>query len=68
MSLPALFLLTLPEEWRPDVPETEVRLVPVDTEAESRELVVGVLAYVEEVEPRFGVKLIRALTFFGVFS
>lgn len=46
-------------------------MVVTDIEAESRELVVGVLAYVvEEVEPRFGVKLDRALAvpFFGVFS
>lgn len=42
MSLPALFLLTLPVEWRPEVADTEVALVVIDIVAESRELVVGV--------------------------
>jgi hypothetical protein len=49
----------------------DVAVVVTDIEAESRELVVGVLAYVvEDVEPRFGVKLDLALAvpFFGVFS
>jgi hypothetical protein len=70
-SLPALFRRALPIEWRLDAAETEVAVVVTDIDAESRELVVGVLAYVvEEVEPRFGVKLDRALAvpFFGVFS
>lgn len=74
ISLPALFLLAFPEDCRPEAAETEVALVAADNEAESRELavVVGVLAYVpEEVEPRLGVKLDRALAvpvFFVDFS
>lgn len=44
MSLPALFLLAFPEDCRPDAAETEVALVATDNEAESRELVAGVLA------------------------
>lgn len=70
-SLPALFRRALPREWRLDAAEIDVAVVVTDIEAESRELVVGVLAYVvEEVEPRFGVKLDLALAvpFFGVFS
>ena len=42
-SLPTLLRLALPVEWRPDCAEIEVRLVPVDIDPESRELVVGVL-------------------------
>lgn len=72
ISLLALFLRVLEFDCRPDVPETEVTLVTMDNEAESRELVVGVLAYVvEEVDPRFGVKLARWLPepcFFRGFS
>lgn len=45
ISLPALFRLAFEFDWdwRPEIADTEVRLVPADSEAESRELVVGVL-------------------------
>lgn len=70
ISLLALFLLPLLEDWRPpEAADIDVTLVAVDIEAESREL--GVLAYVvEEVEPRLGVKLslVAGLVFFGVLS
>lgn len=63
MSLPALFRLILPRDWRLDIAETEVALVVAEREAESRELlVVGVLAYVvEDAELRLGVKLWRVV-------
>lgn len=62
ISLLVLFLFALPEDCRPETAETDVLLVPTDNEAESRELVVGVLAYVpDDAEPLFGVKLERAL-------
>ena len=62
ISLLVLFLFALPEDCRPETAETDVLLVPTDNEAESRELVVGVLAYVpDEAEPLLGVKLDRAL-------
>ena len=61
-SLPALLRRAFPDNCRPDVAETDVLLVAADIEAESRQLEVGVLAYVpEEAEPLFGVKLDRAL-------
>lgn len=57
-----LFLFALTEDCRPETAETDVALVPTDNEAESRELVVGVLPYVpDEAEPLLGVKLERAL-------
>lgn len=67
MSLPALLRLALEEETRPpEEVETNVIFVAA-VDPESRELVVGVLAYVvEDVEPRFGVKL--SLDFLGVLS
>jgi hypothetical protein len=56
------------DDWRPDAVDIDVTLVVADIEAESREL--GVLVYVvEEVEPRFGVKLsLTPVDFLGVFS
>lgn len=62
MSLPALFrrVLLAFVGCLVEVLETDVALVAADNEAESRELVVGVLVYVvEEAELRFGVKLDR---------
>lgn len=69
-SLPALLrlalaLITTPAECLPDAEpgvereaeaaETDVALVPIDSVAESRELVVGVLVYVpDDAEPRLG--------------
>jgi len=44
LSLPVLSLLALPVEYLPEFADIEVKLVETDTEAESRELVVGVLA------------------------
>ena len=41
VSLPALPRLDLFEDGRPDTAETEVRLVAVESEVESLELVVG---------------------------
>jgi hypothetical protein len=73
-SLLALFRLSFPEEYLPEVLEIDVALVAVDSEPESRELevVVGVPVYVvDEAEVRFGVKLDRALAvpdFFVFFS
>ena len=73
ISLPALFLFALPIECRPEV-DTDVMLVVVESEVESRELVVvvGVPVYVvDDADPRLGVKLERALIlldFLGVFS
>lgn len=43
MSLPALVGLPLAVDCRLEMADTEVALVAVDKEAESRELVVGVL-------------------------
>ena len=43
MSLPALLRLALAVDCRLEIADTEVALVAVDNEAESRELVVGVL-------------------------
>ena len=61
-SLPPLFLRAFPEDCRPEAAETDVLLVATLNEAESRELVVGVLAYVpDDAEPLLGVKLDRAL-------
>lgn len=71
ISLPALFRRPLPAlvECLPEGAEMDVVLVAVDKDAESRELV-GVLVYVvEDADPRFGVKLRRALIdFLGVLS
>lgn len=50
------------DDCRPEAAETDVLLVAVDSVAESRELVVGVLVYVvDDADPRFGVKLARWL-------
>lgn len=69
MSLPALFLLFLPIEWRPDVADTDVAEVLIDRVAESRELVVGVLVYVpDEAEPRFGVRVLIEFDFLSGLS
>ena len=51
-SLPPLFLQAFPEDCRPEAAETDVLLVATLNEAESRELIVGVLAYVpDDAEP-----------------
>jgi hypothetical protein len=44
LSLPLLSLLTLLVEYLPEMTDTEVILVDTEADAESRELVVGVLA------------------------
>ena len=69
ISLLALFLLTLLVECRFDNAEAEVTLVAAESDAESRELVVGVLVYVvDPPELRLGVKLDLALALPGFFT